>query len=96
MILGLKSNTNTLTSKHLRHGGWSIYEFFILLVLLLAIDKIVAEYRLELDGLRKDFDAVKGQLKSLDEKISPILSIANAAAITPPNLVNAEDRRPDT
>ena len=36
----------------------------------MAIDKIVAEYRLELDGLRKDFDAVKGQLKSLDEKIS--------------------------
>ena len=29
----------------------------------MAIDKIVAEYRLELDGLRKDFDAVKGQLK---------------------------------
>ena len=26
---------------------------------------------------------------------SAILSIANAAAITPPNLVNAEDRRPD-
>ena len=31
-----------------------------------------------------------------DEIKSPILSIANAAAITPPNLVNAEDRRPDT
>ena len=31
----------------------------------MAIDKIVAEYRLELDGLRKDFDAVKGQLKRL-------------------------------
>ena len=34
---------------------------------------------------------------SIDDEIkSPILSIANAAAITPPNLVNAEDRRPDT
>jgi len=36
----------------------------------MAIDKIVAEYRLELDGLRKDFDAVKGQLKSVEETIS--------------------------
>ena len=25
---------------------------------------------IEIDGLRKDFDAVKGQLKSVDEKIS--------------------------
>ena len=36
----------------------------------MAIDKIVAEYRLELDGLRKDFDAVKDQVKSLEKTIS--------------------------
>ena len=36
----------------------------------MAIDKIVAEYRLELDGLRKDFDAVKDQVKSVEETIS--------------------------
>ena len=30
----------------------------------MAIDKIVAEYRSELDGLRKDFDAVKDQVKT--------------------------------
>ena len=36
----------------------------------MAIDKIVAEYRLELDGLRKDFDAVKDQVKSVEKTIS--------------------------
>ena len=28
------------------------------------------QYRLELDGLRKDFDAVKDQVKSVEETIS--------------------------
>lgn len=35
----------------------------------MAIDKIVAEYRLELDGLRQDVNALKGQLKSVDDSV---------------------------
>ena len=37
----------------------------------MAIDKIVAEYRLELDGLRKDFDAVKGSIVTGKQYPSP-------------------------
>lgn len=36
----------------------------------MAIDKIVAEYRLELDGLRQDVNALKGQLKSVDDSVN--------------------------
>lgn len=36
----------------------------------MAIDKIVAEYRLELDGLRQDVNNLKGQLKSVDDSVN--------------------------
>ena len=49
----------------------------------MAIDKIVAEYRLELDGLRKDFDAVKDQVKSVEETISKSADTAPQSSTSP-------------
>lgn len=36
----------------------------------MAIDKIIAEYRLELDGLKKDISDLKGQLKTVDDSVN--------------------------
>ena len=47
----------------------------------MAIDKIVAEYRLELDGLRKDFDAVKDQVKSVEKTISKSADTGSKAVV---------------